>query len=269
MQKKLSFPLLFNETCKFISSKLWQIIVITCIIGILSTIISLFFLFQSISDIVQEILMSSSNGYTFLNFVKLVLLLMLINITCQSINISAVYSLSSSSKLERNSLVSNTLSNFLKLLKFNLIYMLLALFVVIILTLFSFLFKLFPENLASGITIIFTLAIVFYVQIVYSFFIGSITAPNSKGFFQIFKETHYLIKRYWINGFIIIAAYFLCIILLNILSNNVKYFEYLQPPITNFLNIFLIYFFYLISIQLSKEQSVSENSDATNNKLLV
>lgn len=274
MKKKLSFPLLFNQTYQFICSKLWQIIVLSVIVGIVFTLISKFFFAYSALNILQEELIMGSMSYsmsaTFSSLLRILLIFMVINIICQTINISAVSVLSSNGKLESNSLISKATSTFLKLLGFNLIYALILFFIVILLMLFLLLLShILPQRLLSLLVIIGGIAIVLYIQSVYGFFIGSVTGPTSKSFFQIFTETHRAIKQYFFAGSLIVLGNFFCLLLINFLLNDISYAEFLVSPITNFIGIFVIYFFYQAYITLNEKEPVSENTDTTNNQLII
>lgn len=274
MQKKLSFTLLFNQTYQFICSKLWQVILISVIVGIVFTLIAKFFFTYSVLSILQSQVVMGSMSYSisaaFSSLFRILLIFMVINVICQTINISTVSVLSSNGKLESNSLISKATSTFLKLLGFNLIYALILFFVAIFLVLFLFLLSyILPQRLLALLVIISAIAIVLYIQTVYGFFIGSVTGPTSKSFFQIFTETHRAIKQYFLAGSLIVLGNFFCLLLINWLLSNVPYGEFLVSPITNFIGIFVIYFFYQAYITLNEKEPVLENTDTTNNQLII
>lgn len=274
MQKKLSFTLLFNQTYQFICSKLWQVILISVIVGIVFTLIAKFFFTYSVLSILQSQVVMGSMSYSisaaFSSLFRILLIFMVINVICQTINISTVSVLSSNGKLESNSLISKATSTFLKLLGFNLIYALILFFVAIFLVLFLFLLSyILPQRLLALLVIISAIAIVLYIQTVYGFFIGSVTGPTSKSFFQIFTETHRAIKQYFLAGSLIVLGNFFCLLLINWLLSNVPYGEFLVSTITNFIGIFIIYFFYQAYITLNEKEPVSENNNTTNNQLII
>lgn len=276
MQQKLSFPLIFNQTCQFIRSRFLQIIVISIILGILYSLIYDFFISNLIINTINEQMFIGNTAISSLfaaamsSIIKMALMVMILNIINLSINIFAVYKLSSSEKININSIVSKITSSMLKLIGFNLIYLLISLFVGILFGLLCLMLSLIGSNQLTTVFMIFCILImVIYITTVVYFFMGSIVAPTSKSFFEIFIETHRLFRRYWIPGCFIVIITYICMLLVNFLLIDFSNSNYVLAPFNNFINIFLIYFFHQMFTFLTKKELVSENGDTTNNKLLI
>lgn len=266
MQTKLSFSLIFDQTLNFAKNRFWQVIIVSVLLGAFNVAVTSFFIDKDAINSFSTI----GDPSAFPAIGKLLIGVSLSALVVTSVSIMIVYNLSISNQLNANIFFSRIISTILKILGFNVLYTIIIFFAALILGLVLFILQLISPYLGSILILIAGLFLVFFMMTIYNFFIGSIVAPSSKSFFQQFSDCHQLAKAYWKLG---IGMIFINIMFLLVISgiamstpqDNVV-IDIVFSSLSNFVDIFVICFFYRLYVLISEQGSQKGNrmNDETN-----
>ena len=266
MQTNLSFSIIFNQASNFIQNRFWQLMMISIIIGIFNTSVNNYFMDSE----TIELLSKAEDTHAIL---KIIILSIFTSLIITSVNIATIYNLSINNKLNVNILLSKSVSSIIKVLGFNLIYTLIGLFITLFLSLIITVFLIIAPTLGLTITVLVILGLVFFMKIVNYFFISLIIEPSSKTFIQLFVQSHQFVKKYWRLGCLMMVINIVCIIMLSTLAMTYEkgnfVLDLILATVSNFIDLFVICFFYRLSQLISDKETDLINNNANNTNLIL
>ncbi|NUF49707.1 hypothetical protein [Gilliamella sp. ESL0250] len=243
MQKKISFSLVFTQTCNFFRNRIIPIALVSLLVALMSSVIS-YYLYKP-ETYTQLYLSGNTTSY-----VSVIIIAVAISIVMKSISIATVYNLYVSDKLNPKLLLSRVLENLLKIIAFYLV----MIFHLVVIVLFLFLILiilnlLLPKSLIISLIFI-TLIISSVLFFIFtSFFFGLLAESKQKSFSDLFSLSCQLTKMQWRPSFLMLLiniAYLMIITILSMIidENNIIVVNIIFSFCSVFFDIFLTSFFY-------------------------
>ena len=273
MQTNLSFSIIFNQASNFIQNRFWQLMMISIIIGIFNTSVNNYFMDSETIELLSKAEDTQDISILSPAILKIIILSIFTSLIITSVNIATIYNLSINNKLNVNILLSKSVSSIIKVLGFNLIYTLIGLFITLFLSLIITVFLIIAPTLGLTITVLVILGLVFFMKFVNYFFISLIIEPSSKTFIQLFVQSHQFVKKYWRLGCLMMVINIVCIIMLSTLAMTYEkgnfVLDLILATVSNFIDLFVICFFYRLSQLISDKETDLINNNANNTNLIL
>ncbi|OCG03950.1 hypothetical protein [Gilliamella sp. wkB112] len=269
MQTNLSFSLIFNQTKNFIRNRFWQFIIVSLITGLFHVLVSNYIMDEKTLEQLantQDVLIVLST------ILKMLVVLIFASLIIVSVDVATIYNLAISDKFNIKILLSKFLSSIIKVFGIGTIYTFIILFILLFFGLVFFTLRMVMPELGTIMMIFFMVGFTLLIMTVYYFFIGSIIAPSTKSFIQLFVQSHQLAKKYWQQGCLILIIDAFCMLILSALSATYGdnfILDLILSTVSNLVDIFVICFFYRINQLLSdKEMNLTESNPNNTNLIL-
>ncbi|OCG35330.1 hypothetical protein [Gilliamella sp. Gris1-4] len=267
MQKKISFSLVFTQTCNFFRNRITQFVLISLALSLIYTFFTFFFIKEN--NLTEQIYVSQ-NLTKYFSFLGLACLL---NIILKAINIATVSNLYVSDKLNLNLLLSKTLSNTLKIILFYLIIGIFIFFIAIMLTIVIIgLSIILPNPILLLLIILVLLVPMLLFAIFCNLFLGSLADPNQKSIFELISLNIQLSKKYWLPALLMLLINIVFLIVFTNLvlkfNNNNFVLDTIFSFISIFFDIFVTSFFYrlyMLATHLNNSALPPKNNDEHQN----
>lgn len=265
MQTKLSFSVIFDQTCNFIRKRITQFALVSLVIALVSAIIHSSFYAP---EMLEQLYLTQNLD----NYFLFLIMTMLINIIIKAMSIAAISNLYVSDKLNPNLLLSKALSNTLKIILF---YLIVAISIVLVAIMSSLvivcLSYLLPKALVYIFVILMLIVPILFLGIFSNFFFGLLVEPHQKNFFELLSLALDLSTKQWKPALIMIligiALIFAFLKIGMLFDNDNIIFNVIFEFGSIFLSIFFTCFFYRLywlATGASSSELSSKNNDEHN-----
>ncbi|MWP60947.1 hypothetical protein [Gilliamella sp. Pas-s25] len=263
MQKKISFPLIFNQTTNFIRNRLWQLAIVSVVLSLITTLAH-----NNLFDkqVLIQLVETANKKEIIFYLLKLFMIFGFLSLIMKAIVLAVIYNLSTSDRFNINLILGRILPNLLNIIAFNVVYLTISIVVLIFaILIFIVLNFIFPQNLVAFLFISISLIYLVVLTAIYYYFLGSIIQPTVKPFFQKFAESHTYALSYWRLTLPMVLIYYLIAIVIEPVlnsagENNITLLLIVCITLL-FVDIFTMSFFYRISILSKNHETISNTHD--------
>ncbi|MFQ0994951.1 hypothetical protein ACGH6Q_07995 [Gilliamella sp. BG2] len=265
MQKKISFSLVFIQTCNFIRNRITQFVLVSLTLALIHAFFNSFFDKQNLAE---QIYFSQN----LTNYVLFVMLTLLISIILKAISIATISNLYISDKLNLNLLLSKALSNTLKIILF---YLIIGVF--IFLVSFMLLIVLISLNLLLPKELIFiliflVLLIPILILIIFcNFFFASLVEPGQNNILDSLSLSIQSSKTQWRSAILMVLIFLAFVMVFTQLAIAFDSDNFVLDTIFSFCSIFFdifvtsfFYRLYTLANSASNSAAPSTSNDDKN-----
>lgn len=267
MQTELSFSVIFSQSINFVKNRFWQIVIICALLALFSVFLSHSFIDQTVFEKVSNPESLKLLGTAqLLNIVwRSVFVTVISSLFLSGCTVAAIYNLSINPSFNIPLLVSNALSNILKILNFYLVYAFILLLVGGLLGLVSSFISMISPSLGSLISILLIAFFACFAMSAYYFFLGSIVEPSVLPFFARLTQLHHNLKKYWKLATLMTVIRILAALFIGEITAKLDsgwFIAMLISTIVNLIDFVVICFFYRLYTLIGNNHSLIKNENS-------
>ncbi|NUE95979.1 hypothetical protein GYW75_06220 [Gilliamella sp. ESL0232] len=265
MQKKISFSLIFIQTCNFIRNRITQFVLVSLTLALIHAFFNSFFDKQNLAE---QIYFSQN----LTNYVLFVMLTLLISIILKAISIATISNLYISDKLNLNLLLSKALSNTLKIILF---YLIIGVFIFLVSFMLSIVLislnLLLPKELIFILIFLVLLIPILILIIFCNFFFASLVEPGQNNILDSLSLSIQSSKTQWRSAILMVLIFLAFVMVFTQLAIAFDSDNFVLDTIFSFCSIFFdifvtsfFYRLYTLANSASNSAAPSTSNDDKN-----